>query len=291
MSGGVAVDGKTRLYGILGHPVASSLSPAMHNAAFRALALNAAYLPFPVHPEDLTRAVPGLVAAGVAGFNLTVPHKTAILPLLDELSPLARKIGAVNTVRCENGRLHGTSTDGEGFLLSLTRDMDWRPEGRKVLLLGAGGAARGIAFALLEAGIGRLAIANRTPARAESLAEDCRRHFPQRKVEALPLEAIAGTGPDLLINATTLGMGDGVALVDPKTVMGGGWVADIVYSPLETPLLRKASDLGLETVNGLGMLLHQGGLAFQFWTGREPPLEVMREALNAGLAARGDGVD
>ncbi len=296
MKPGRPIDGATRLYGILGHPVASSLSPAMHNAAFAALSLNAAYLPFPVAPEDLPQAVAGLVAAGIGGFNLTVPHKQAILPLLQEITPAARTIGAVNTVRCEGGKLIGTNTDGEGFLLSLEREIGWKPAGQTVTLLGAGGAARGIAFSLLESGVEALTILNRTPERAQELAADCRAHFggnsPGGQVTAGALEPGAPMASDLLINATTLGMGDGANPVDLQEVgfQGAGFqgaVADIVYAPLETPLLAQARQMGLRQVNGLGMLLHQGALAFTFWTGREAPLEVMRQALMEGLDARG----
>lgn len=286
MNGAVSVDGTTRLYGILGHPVASSLSPAMQNAAFRALGINAVYVPFPVPPDDLTRAVQGLAAAGIGGFNLTVPHKLAILPLLAEIAPAARAIGAVNTVRCEAGRLTGTNTDGAGFLASLAHDLGWQPAGKSVLLLGAGGAARAIAMGLLEAGCGALRIANRTPARAEGLAADCRAAFPGREIHAGGLETAAGAAPDLLVNSTTVGMGDGAVPVELEAVGVREAVLDIVYAPAETPLLNRAKVLGLPCANGIGMLLHQGALAFHFWTGQEAPLDAMRTALEAALAAR-----
>ena len=286
MSAGIAVDGKTRLYGILGHPVSSSLSPAMQNAAFRALGINAVYLPFPVLPEALPGAVRGLAAAGVGGFNLTVPHKLAILPLLDEITPEARAIGAVNTVRCEDGRMAGTNTDGEGFLRSLAHDLDWQPEAKRVLLLGAGGAARGIAFSLLGRGVAALHIANRTPANAEALAADCRALFPKLDVTASGLEQTKDAAPDLLVNATTVGMGDGAAPVSLEGVGVREAVLDIVYAPPETPLLAQARVLGLKAANGIGMLLHQGWLAFNFWTGSEAPLDVMRAALEEALKGR-----
>lgn len=286
MTGGPAINGATRLYGILGHPVAGSLSPAMHNAAFQALGINAAYVPFPVPPERLAEAVAGLSAAGVGGFNLTVPHKLAILPLLDEITPTAQAIGAVNTVRCEAGRLSGTNTDGAGLLASLAEELDWQPGGKTVLLLGAGGAARGIAFALLAAGAATLLIANRTPARAGELAAHCKAAFPKANLDTPAWTELAGLGPHLLINATTVGMGDGASPADLEPLGVSEGVVDIVYSPLETPLLRNAAQRGLPTLNGLGMLLHQGALAFGFWTGQEAPLDVMREALLAGLKAR-----
>ena len=282
----LAIDGETLLYGILGHPVRSSLSPAMHNADFQALEINAVYLPFPVSPEKLPQAVKGLVASGVCGFNLTVPHKVAILPLLDEITPEAKSTGAVNTIRCRNGWMAGTNTDGEGLLKSLQEDLNWSPASKQVLLLGAGGAARGIAFGLLNAGAESLIIANRTLTKAKSLAGDCRAGFRKAKVEALPLDGLDGLEVHLLVNATSVGMGDGASPVELEKVGVSEGVADIVYSPLETPLLAQAKALGLPTANGLGMLLHQGWLAFKFWTGREPPLEVMRQALLEGLEAR-----
>ena len=298
MSAEIAIDGKTRLYGILGHPVTGSLSPAMQNAAFRALGLNAAYVPFPVLPDDLPAAVRGLSAAGVAGFNLTVPHKLAILPLLKEITPEARAIGAVNTVRCgdagsgASGHMAGTNTDGEGFLLSLHHDLDWTPQGKRVLLLGAGGAARGIAISLLGAGAAALHIANRTPEPAEALAADCRAHAPACEVTASGLEAAAGAAPHLLVNATTVGMGGGAmgsgggSPVELQAVGVRETVIDIVYHPPRTPLLAQAEAQGLKSTNGIGMLLYQGALAFRFWTGREAPIAVMRAALEEALAGR-----
>lgn len=273
------LNGETRLYGVLGHPVAQSLSPAMHNAAFRATGLNAAYLPFPVAPHLLNEAVKGLVAVGVGGFNLTVPHKTAILPLLDEILPEARAVGAVNTVRNDNGRLIGANTDGVGLLASLEKDLAFTPHGKTVLMLGAGGAARGIAFALLTSGVGRLVIANRTMEKAEALAADCQTHFPQQQVDPAALDNLAGLAPHLLVQTTTVGMGDGKSPLDLEPLGVSDAVVDIIYHPLETPLLAQAKKLGLATCNGIGMLLYQGTAAWRFWTDREPPVEVMRKAL------------
>ncbi len=281
------LSGASLVYGVLGHPIAQSLSPAMLNAAFRALGLDAVYVPFPVAPADLPAAVTGLVAAGVRGFNVTVPHKSAILPLLHEILPEARAIGAVNTVAVERGRLRGTNTDAAGFLLALREDLGWAPAGRSVLLLGAGGAARAIAFALLGARVGRLGIANRTRARAEALVAECRTRFPATRSDVLALEQVAGVAPDLLVNATTVGMGDGRAPVPLADVGVREALLDIVYHPLETPLLAAARAQGLRCANGIGMLLYQGAAAFQFWTQREPPVAAMREALLAAMHARG----
>ncbi len=277
------LNGASAVYGLLGHPVAHSLSPAMHNAAFRALGINAVYVPFPVA---------GLCSVEVRGFNLTVPHKTAIVPLLAELTPEASAIGAVNTVRNDpshpGGRLAGTNTDGIGFLRSLEQDLGFDPREREVLLLGAGGAARAIAFALLEAGAARLVIANRTVERAQALAADCAKAHPGAAVEGRGMDGLSGLAPHLLVNSTTVGMGDGrspVAELAPLGVREA--VAEIVYHPLETPLMRQAQAAGLATTNGIGMLLHQGAAAFTFWTGREAPVDVMRAALLKAMGTRG----
>ena len=283
MSAPPALDGATAVYGLLGHPVRQSLSPAMHNAAFGSLAINAAYLPFPTPSDKLEAAVLGLSAAGVKGFNLTLPHKTAILPMLSEILPAARAIGAVNTVRNDDGRLSGTNTDGEGFLRSLAEDLSFDPTGKEALLLGAGGAARAIAFALLNAGVSRLVIANRTEARAESLAADCKARNPARSIEAASIHDLAGAAPQLLVNATTVGMGDGKNPVELEALRVREAVIDIVYHPLETPLLIQAKALGLAHANGIGMLLYQGAAAFTFWTHREAPVKVMRAALLEGM--------
>jgi shikimate dehydrogenase len=283
-------DGHTRLYGLFGHPVHGSLSPALQNAGFRALGINALYLAFPVHPEQFAIAVRGLVAAGLAGFNLTVPFKLEILPLLESVTPEAQAIGAVNTVRCDAGpqgvRLTGTNTDGLGFLRSLERDLHCDPRGKRVLLLGAGGAARGIAHALLHAGAAKLWIANRTPDRAEALAAALRPAYPHAEVEALALDRTDGLRPQLLVNATTVGMGDRKSPVRLAAVQVEEAVADIVYHPAETPLLSEARSLGLACTNGIGMLLYQGCAALEFWLGRPAPEDAMSEALRAALRAR-----
>ena len=287
MSAGISIDGNTRVYGILGHPVSASLSPAMQNAAFQALGINAVYLAFPVLPDDLPGAAAGLAAANIAGFNLTVPHKQAILPLLREITTEAKAIGAVNTVRCDENGMAGTNTDGEGFLLSLQTDLAWTPQHKQVLLLGAGGAARGIAIGLLGAGLAALHIANRAVDRAEALAADCRALYPAAGVTASGLEGLEDSAPHLLVNATSVGMGEaGGSPLELAPLGVREAVIDIVYYPAETPLLAQARARGLAHTNGLGMLLHQGALAFRFWTGQQPPLEVMRAALEAGMTGR-----
>ncbi|MDH4120706.1 MAG: shikimate dehydrogenase [Deltaproteobacteria bacterium] len=286
---GRPIDGTTRLYGVLGHPVSHSLSPAMHNAAFGHLGINAAYVAFPVAPARLPQAIAGLWALGVAGWNLTVPHKESILPLLNTVLPAAQALGAVNTVRVEeDGSLTGTNTDGEGFLRSLDKDLGWNPAGRKALVLGAGGSARAVAAALLAGGVAELILANRTLERAEELAALCRGLAPQAKIDPLPLDQLEGLAPHLLVNTTTVGMGEShLAPVALERVGVTQAVLDIVYSPPVTPLLAAAQRLGLAHANGLGMLLYQGALAFTFWTGQPAPEDVMRKALLEAMARKG----
>lgn len=264
----------------------------MHNRAFRACGLDAIYVPFPVFAADFETAVRGLCAAGVRGFNLTVPHKTAILPLLAESSEEARAIGAVNTVRVEGEgetlRLVGTNTDGAGFLRSLEEawGKDFRAE--QVLLLGAGGAAQALAYALLQRGCAQLWIANRTLSRAEALAQHCRARFPAATMHALRLSALPQTrfpALDLVVNGSSIGTQAEVLPLDLSGLALRQGVAEIVYSPLRTPLLAQAEHYGLPSVNGLGMLLHQGVEAFRFWTGLEPPRELMRTALESCTAS------
>ena len=283
-------DGRTRLYGLLGHPVHGSLSPSFQSAGFRSLGINAIYVALPVAPERLTVAVQGLAAAGIAGFNLTVPHKTAIVPMLDRMTPEAQAAGAVNTVRCDASdgtvRLAGTNTDGSGFVRSLDRDLGLQPRGKSFLLLGAGGSARGIAHALLRAEASTLWIANRTAARARELAASLAATYPKAAVEALTLEEAPDVKPQVLINTTTVGMGDGKSPVDLSQVRVEEAVVDIVYTPAETPLLSQARALGVKCTNGIGMLLYQGCQAFEFWTGQPAPVLPMREALLAALRGR-----
>ena len=273
------IHGGTMVYGLLGQPVAHSLSPAMHNAAFQALGLDSVYVAFPVAPEEIETAIVGLAAAGVGGFNLTVPHKSAILPLLTDITPEARAVGAVNTVRCEDGKLHGTNTDGTGFLLALENDLGIHPSGKTVLLLGAGGAGRAIAFSLLASDVKRLIIANRTMERAQALAVEFGRSFPNSHIECVDLKSMTGLQPDLLVQATSVGMGDGANLIELEPIGVREAVVDIIYHPLETSLLNEAGRLGLYYANGIGMLLYQGVAAFRFWTGKEPSVAVMLEAL------------
>lgn len=276
-----SITGKTKVCGIIGDPIEHTMSPAMHNAAFRALGLDYAYLPFRVRPEELKNAMAGLKALGIAGLNVTIPHKVAVIPLLDEMDPLAGKMGAVNTIVNEDGKLTGYNTDAPGFLQAL-KSNGVEPNGKKMVILGAGGAAKGICFILAEAGAS-LVILNRTVSRAEELAAQMGK-FYNEDIKAMALNEAnlkeALDGADVLVNTTSVGIKPDVdltpvpaGLLKPDTT-----VFDIVYNPLETKLLREAKATGARTIDGLDMLVWQGALAFEKWTGRKAPFDVMKQA-------------
>lgn len=279
------VSGFTQLYGIMGYPIGHSLSPLMHTLAFRHHGLDAVYLPFAVAPDDLGRAVAGAVSLSVAGFNLTIPHKEAIMACLDEVTDEARAIGAVNTVHVQDGRTTGHNTDGAGFLQPL-QNLGAPLNQISVCVLGAGGAARALAAALLNAGCPRLVIANRTHARSERLAADLQKRFAAAEIRAVPMPEAANAARQslLLVNATSLGMHkDDEPLLPSRCFRSEQIVYDIVYRPLNTPFLQDARAAGATTVGGLDMLLGQGAAAFTIWTGLAFPLEVVRPALEARL--------
>ena len=280
-----SVSGSTRLYGIMGYPIGHSLSPLMHTLAFRHHGLDAVYVPFSVAPDDLARAVAGSVALGVAGFNVTIPHKEAIMACLDEVTAEARAIGAVNTVHVHDGRTAGHNTDGAGFLQPL-QNLGAPLSQLPVLVLGAGGAARALAAALLNAGCPRLVIANRTHARSERLAADLQKRFTDAEVRAVPMSDAADAAQQsrLLVNATSLGMHEGDEPLLPSRCFGPEQIVyDIVYRPLNTPFMQDARAAGCTTIGGLDMLLGQGAAAFTIWTGLAFPLEAVGPTLEAHL--------
>jgi shikimate dehydrogenase len=275
--------------GIIGWPVRHSLSPTMHNAAFASLGLAWQYELWPTPADQLSQRVDTLRTSNYRGANVTVPHKEAVLPLLDRLDPAAAAIGAVNTVVVDGGQLVGHNTDGEGFLAALRR-AGFRPEGCRVLLLGAGGAARAVAYSLLRAGTVTLTIANRDLKRATLLAEQAALWSHSADLQSVPL-TFASIAPyvantDLLINATSVGMDPdiascpwpgGLALPSQLTVF------DLVYRPRGTRLLQLAVASQCRIVDGLEMLVQQGAEALRLWTGREPPIALMRQACAAAL--------
>lgn len=282
------LSGQTHLYCLLGSPVAGSMSPAMYNTCFAYHRLDAAYLVFDVPPHALADAVAGLSALGVGGFNLTMPHKTAVLPLLDALSDEAARVGAVNTVHVADGRLIGHNTDGAGFARMLS-EAGIDPAGQKVVICGAGGGARAIAMRLAAAGLSALTICNRDFGRAQALEALIREHHPDCMVQVSPYceDALATALADamLLINATSVGMREGETLpLDARHLPERLVVSDIVYRAEPTALIRMAAERGCRTLDGLALLICQGAPAFKLWTGLEMPLGRVRARL-AGVTA------
>lgn len=282
------INGKTRVLGIIGWPVAHSLSPVMHNAVIDDLGIDFVYVPFPVEPSALGAAIEGLRRMGVWGFNVTIPHKTAVIPFLDRITREAELAGAVNTVYRDGELLVGHNTDGIGFLSSLRHDLGRDPAGLTVLLLGAGGASRGALAALAQAGAARIIIANRTVERARGLVDRFACLFPAVRFDVSSLEENALTtvlkGAGLLVNTTSVGM-DGTKFdtVKLSEMRAGAGVYDMVYIPAETPLLAEAARRGLDRVNGSGMLAAQGEEAFRVWTGIAPPPDFMKTILSEEL--------
>jgi len=278
----------THRVGLLGWPVEHSVSPAMHNAAFDALGLPWRYTLLPTPPGRIETALTNLKAQGYRGANVTVPHKQAVLPHLDAISDAARAIGAVNTIVVQEDRLIGHNTDGDGFLAALL-ESGFAPHGRRALVLGAGGAARAIVYALAQSGC-VIAIHNRTVGRAVQLAHDMQDATAGAPVTWVPVStALAGLDLaqfDLLVNATPVGTWPrSDASPWPETLpMPPHWtVFDLVYNPADTRLLAQARAAGATAVGGLGMLVYQGVLAFERWTGHAPPIEIMRAAAREAL--------
>ncbi|MFA6002186.1 MAG: shikimate dehydrogenase [Thermoleophilia bacterium] len=279
------ITGKTKLLGILGDPVSHSLSPLMHNHAFEALDLDMCYVPLHVKADHLEAAIDGLRAMEFLGANVTIPHKLMAMALMDRLSDSAIKVGAVNTIVNDAGLLVGHNTDGAGFIRSLEETASIDYAATSVVLLGAGGAARSVAFALAEKGISKIAVINRTLERAEELKSQLERDFPSMSVVIRGINDdygdLVSTGK-LVINATSLGLVADLksAPVWVDRLTKDHVVCDIVYRAQEkNPLLVAARDKGATTLGGLGMLLHQGAIAFHLWTGIKPPIEVMRNSI------------
>lgn len=286
------ITGSTKIAGIFGDPIGHTLSPLMHNAAFESVGLDIVFLPFHVRSDDgeaLKKAVEAVRALNMIGVNCTIPHKEKVIKHLDWVDDDAALMGAVNTIVNRDGRLMGYNTDGTGFLESLALDTGLFPDGKRAVIIGAGGAARSIAYALLKNGAISVVIANRTIERAGSLVRELSGRFKKPSVEAVALSDVAMlstqlSAADLVVNTTSLGMmGKGEPEVPLASFKGGAVVSDIVYRPLETAFLKKASLAGLKCHTGLGMLVHQGAIAFELWTGVKAPIEVMRLAAMKGL--------
>ena len=276
---GISINGRTRLYGIIGNPVRHSFSPAMHSAAFQEIGYNAVYLPFPLEENQLDHLLDAFRLVGVLGFNVTIPFKEKIIPFLDGLSPSAYLLQSVNTVARENGRWIGYSTDGGGFVRSL-KAAEMEMEDKAVVVIGAGGAARAIVYALAEEKIAWLQIVNRTAKKSEALRSMLHNTHPWLQVDISPKMRDSF---DILINCTSVGMEDSSSPVSDDVIDRCRQVVDIVYSPPQTTLLKKAESRGMPRQNGLEMLLYQGVEAFEIWTGQTAPIEKMRKTLSAAL--------
>lgn len=279
---------KAELVACFGQPVAENPTGAMQEAAFQALGLNWRYLTIEVPPARLRDAILGVRAFGMKGINLTIPHKVAVMQYLDETAPDAAVIGAVNTVRREGDRLIGENTDGKGFLRGVRVDAGVDPKGKRAIVLGAGGAARAIVTELALAGVSHLLVVNRSPARGEPMVGELAAktgapiHFhPWHGTYRVP------AGADILVNATSIGLFPDVDATPPVDLSDASprlLVCDAVFNPPETRLLAAARQRGMPVLDGLSMLVYQGVIGFQLWTGQDPPEQIMKEALRSALA-------
>lgn len=286
--------GSTQPYAVLGHPIGHSLSPAMHNASFRALGLDAAYLAFDVAPDRLMRVLPAMADMGFGGVNLTVPLKEVAYRGLKDLDRSAALLGAVNTVEIRPEGLRGHNTDGAGFLLALKEAFELEVQALDVFVLGSGGAGRAVALTCAEAGAERVTVADLDASRADGLAAELGERFPETNTSAAPPEREAwqeaANQAHLVVQATPVGMKpDDDSLLPRGAFRTGQYVYDLVYMYPRTAFLRNAEKAGARAANGLGMLLHQGARAFTIWTGKQADAAAMRAALEA--AVYGPGVN
>ena len=278
--------------GIIGFPIGHSISPVFQQTALDRLGMDAVYQAWEVKPEDVGAFLQGIRSPDVLGINVTVPHKETVIPFLDQVDDWAAAAGAVNTIVNREGLLTGHNTDGTGFLRALREAGGFDPRGRRVLVLGAGGAARGVVLALIREGVGRLTIANRTVERARQLsriAEDNGLEADAIALEGSDLVA-ASASAELIVNCTSMGMSHGPdqtgTPLSANLLSSTTLVNDLVYNPTETPLLREAVRAGASTLGGIHMLVYQGAASFEMWTGRDAPVETMLEAAVRAMAAK-----
>lgn len=273
------INARTRVLCIIGYPIEHTMSPIMHNAALRELKLNCIYLAFNIHPDNLNLAVGGFKALNIMGINVTIPFKQKILKYLDEIEPIAQKIGAVNTIKNDEGYLIGKNTDAEGAMKALL-DVGYSISGKKILLLGAGGAARALAYILAEEA-NKIVIANRTEKRAIKLAKELKTIFStniEGKNNSRSVLKNESKKADILINTTSIGMHPNHQLspIPAEFLHEGLFVFDVIYNPLKTRLIKDASAKGCQTLGGLDMLVNQGALAFEWWTNKKPNIGLMK---------------
>ena len=274
----IPVSGKTQILAVIGHPVSHTASPAMQNYMCTNLGLDYIYVAFDILPAELETAILGIRALGIVGVNVTIPYKEAVIPFLDEVDPLAAKIGAVNTIVNRGGRLVGYNTDGRGFLIALMHEMQWDVRDKRVLILGAGGSGKSIAHAVAQKSPKSLCIVNRTLETARSLAADC-------GGQAVALSDVSESdlsAAEIVINTTAVGMGEYETqspLDGFNWVHSGQLICDIIYNPVETVFLKSARLQGAMTLNGMGMLAGQGQLAFELFTGYSADYRLLKAQL------------
>jgi shikimate dehydrogenase len=275
------ISGKTKIYGIFGYPVEHTFSPGMHNAAFKKLGMDACYVPFAVRPDELETAVRSIASLGLHGLNVTVPHKEKVIAYLHDLSEEARLVGAVNTITVQDRKLTGHNTDGRGFLRSLKENAGFNPKGKRFLFIGSGGAARAVGFSLALVGAKNILFHDIDELKAGALARDI---YEKTGVDARAIPggelAASAEGADCLINATPLGLKKTDPLsIAKELILKKHLVCDLVYNPPDTALLKAAKAKGATGLPGLGMLLYQGVIAFELWTNKKAPVQVMKNAL------------
>ncbi|MBW5444969.1 shikimate dehydrogenase [Cohnella sp. CFH 77786] len=283
------MDSNTVMYGVIGDPIGHSKSPLMQNRAFRETGVNGTYAAFRVKPERLGEAVAGMRALGFRGLNVTIPHKVDVMAYLDAIDEGAMAIGAVNTIVNENGRLVGYNTDGIGYVRSLKEEAEPELAGKKIVVLGAGGAARGILWALNRERPASLLVANRTWDKAKALAD----HLGEGSgsiAKAIRWEELreACLEADVVVNTTSVGMAPNVSEtpVDPAWLKPGAVASDLIYNPLTTAFLQQAQERGCRIHGGLGMFVYQGAYAFEYWTGQPAPAAAMREEVLASFTGK-----
>lgn len=288
----IPISGKTKVYGVMGYPISHTFSPMMHNAAFEKLGIDAVYVSFAVRPDEIKKAIAGIKTLGLSGLNLTIPHKEICMPYLDELSVEADAMKAVNTIVNQDGKLVGYNTDGRGFVRALKSFLQFDTNRKAAFLFGAGGAGKAVAVQLAIEGSNEIYITDISAEQSRRLAANLKKKFPKCKVKMFlahqksEIER-AIVDCDLLINATPCGMKHtDPVVVNPKALHKKLVVCDLVYNPAQTKLLAEAKKRNLKTMNGLGMLLYQGVIAFELWTGKKAPVEVMYEALVKQLSFR-----
>lgn len=278
-----------RYLGVIGYPLKRSLSPVFQQAALDHLGLDVRYEAWPTPPDRLLQRVESLRRAEVLGANVTIPHKQAVLPMMDDVDELVRRVGAVNTIVNRSGRLHAFNTDVAGFLRGLIETATFDPAGKRALVAGAGGAARAVVVALIQAGAASVVVINRTYSRASELVHDVRPFAGETALSALPdiYASWASVACDLLVNCTSVGMAgtpeENESPAPAEIIRSGMLVYDLIYNPRETPLLREARARGARVLDGLPMLVYQGAAAFELWTGRRAPVDVMFRAAEAAV--------